>query len=258
MTGLAFGEIVSGLKPMKEFRSFQPVWRNSYYEGQLEDRLWRPVGIGRQRGTKRGGRRYAQAMLKAAETLERTTRAKRQSNTPGARNGVLGDIGLGVLRVLYDIVDYATGRLEPAIATIAERTGYSYSAVHAALCRLRQHGFLHWIRRSRPTENKGEAGPQVEQIPNAYALTIPEQYQDLMRRLLDDGPVPADEQWRRQQLKRDWEDQLKSLATATEFVRDHVFEAKFGQKLADIAAALDAQHTQERESSRTRETRGSF
>lgn len=258
MTGLAFGEIVSGLKPLKEFRTFQPVWRNSYYEGQLEDRVWQPVGIGRARGSKRAGRRFAQAVIKAAETLERTTRAKRRSNTPGVRNGVLGDIGIGVLKALYDIVDYATGRLEPAIATIAERTGYSYSAVHRALCRLRQHGFLHWIRRSRQTENKGEAGPQVEQIPNAYALTVPEQFKELLRRLLDDAPVPADEAWRRQQLKRDFSDQLRSLATATEFARDFVHSAKFGETLSAIAAALDLSSNKERESSRKRETGGSF
>ena len=77
MTGLAFGEIVSGLKPLKEFRTFQPVWRNSYYEGQLEDRVWQPVGIGRARGSKRAGRRFA----------------RRDHGISGEGDGVAGGIG---------------------------------------------------------------------------------------------------------------------------------------------------------------------
>ncbi|WDF71333.1 hypothetical protein [Novosphingobium sp. KACC 22771] len=161
---LSARESANGTSP----RSGQPVWRNSYYEGQLEDRIWRPIGIGRQRGTRKGASRLAGAVLKAARALDLRTRKERKGKTPGVRNGVLGEIGIAVLETLYGLVDYATGRLEPAINTIAERTGYSYSAVHNALARLRDRGFLKWIRRSRKTENKGEAGPQVVQIPNAY------------------------------------------------------------------------------------------
>ncbi|KAG5722961.1 hypothetical protein E4T56_gene8542 [Termitomyces sp. T112] len=68
-------------------RSGQPVWRNSYYEGQFENRLWRPVGIGRQRGTRRGAARLKGAVIKAAEALDLRTRKARKSKTPDCFEG---------------------------------------------------------------------------------------------------------------------------------------------------------------------------
>lgn len=244
-------EAANGSSP----RSGQPVWRNSYYEGQLEDRIWRPIGIGRQRGTRKGASRLAGAILKAARALDRRTRIQRKAKTPGARNGALGEIGIAVLETLYGLVDYATGRLEPAINTIAERTGYSYSAVHNALARLRDHGFLKWIRRSRKTDNKGEAGPQVVQIPNAYILTVPVEFQDYVNRLIGDVHTPDCEQWRREQAGKELE-ALIAQVSASRFHRDFWTGDKLtGESFASIAAALDRQ---ERESSRAGETVGSY
>ena len=244
-------------------RSGQPVWRNSYYEGQMEDRLWRPVGLGRQRGTVRGGKRYAGAVVKAARAFDRRTRSERKASSPGARNGVLGEVGIAVLEQLYELVNFATGRLEPAIATLAEKTGYCYSAVHDALCRLRRAGFLHWVRRSRPTENKGEAGPQVEQIPNAYVLLLPTEFERLVRGLLgewgdDEGKVPACETDRRKAQKADVDAMIAQI-TASQYHSDFWSGDQLaGESMARIAAMLDARERRERESSRTRETGGSF
>lgn len=38
---------------------------------------------------------------------------------------------------------------------------------------LRDHGFLHWLRRFQPTHNN-ERGPQIRQSSNAYQLRLPE------------------------------------------------------------------------------------
>ncbi|HWU01813.1 MAG TPA: hypothetical protein VN222_03655 [Novosphingobium sp.] len=65
----------------------QPVWRNSYTEGQLEGRLWRPIGFGKARGTLRGAKRLAGMMLKAAKALETRTRKARKVKHPGERSG---------------------------------------------------------------------------------------------------------------------------------------------------------------------------
>lgn len=254
----SFGQIVAGLKPKKEFRSGQPVWRNSYTEGQLEDRLWRPIGVGRQRGTRRAGKRYAAVSIKMAKSFERRTRVARQKDQPGARNGALGLVGVQVLEALYEIVDFATGRLEPAIATIADMIGHSYSAIHEALVRLRTHGFLQWIRRSRPTENKGVAGPQVEQITNAYVLLLPKEFEDLARRLLGDSPAPDDADHARAEAQRDLKAMLDQLA-ATDFHKDFwAGDRLAGEQFGRIAALLDARDRQERESGRSGETGGSF
>lgn len=252
------GRFTAPPKEEKIFRSGQPVWRNSYYEGQLEDRIWRPVGVGKDRGKKRNAKRYLAVALQMAKRVELRTRRELQGAKKGVRNGAIGAIGIAVLEALYELVDYATGRLEPAIGTIAEMVGHSYSAVHEAMVRLRRQGFLQWIRRSRPTENKGEAGPQVEQIPNAYILTLPDELETIARRLIDDTPVPDDEAWRRQQGKLDWKAMLDQLS-ATDLIAQHWHGDRLaGETFARIAAVLDAREKQERESGKARETGGSF
>ena len=87
-------------------RSGQPVWRNSYTEGTIEHQIWSPINGGKVRD----GKRWTGALLKAARAFEIRTRAKRREVEPGARNGDLGDIGLEVLRYLYEVVDFMTGR----------------------------------------------------------------------------------------------------------------------------------------------------
>jgi antitoxin component of MazEF toxin-antitoxin module len=258
-TGIAAGLMAAAVRKEREHgdspRSGEKVWRNSYTEGQLEDRLWRPVGIGKDRGKKRGARRLMGAILQAAEKLELRTLRERQAKKPGVRNGVLGDIGLRVLKALYEIVDFKTGRLEPSIHFIAERIGKSYAAVHNALDRLRQRGFLSWIRRSRPTDNEGQVGPQVEQITNAYALRIPAELQDHLHKLLGDAPTPDCERWRHEQAAKDL-DALIATVTASKFHHDFWSGDKLtGESFASIAAGLDRQ---ERESSTSGETVGSF
>lgn len=236
-------------------RSGEKVRNNSYYEGQLEPRLWRPVGFGKQRGTKRGARRLRGAIMNAARSLELRTRKDRQAKLPGARNGVLGHIGLAVLEALYDFVDFRTGRLEPAIATIAEKVGFSYAAVHNALARLRLYGFLQWIRRSRPLDNEGQVGPQVEQITNAYVLLVPVEFRDLIRRLLWDGPIPDCEQWRGEERDAQIQQMIDKISMK-QFHRDFwVGDKVLGAAFEAIAEGIDHQ---EREFSTLGETRGSF
>ena len=64
------GEILANLPAAKGRRSGQPVWRNSYYKGQIEDRIWRPF----MGGNVRGAKRRIGAILKAARELEQRTR----------------------------------------------------------------------------------------------------------------------------------------------------------------------------------------
>lgn len=238
-------------------RSGERVWRNSYTEGTIERDVWRPISD----GTPRGGKRWTGALLKAARELEYRTRLKRREKEPGARNGVLGEVALEVLAWLYDTVNFASGRLEPAIATIAENVGRSYSAVHEALCRLRDQGFLHWMRRTKPIENPEPGGPQVEQIPNAYALMVPIEMKGWLATLLarrKKGKVPACEEDRQ---KREREAYQAMLATLTARERHDVTwngDRLLGETLANLAKALDARDALERESASRRETGGSY
>ena len=175
----SIGEIAGGLEPAKRQRTFQPVRRNSYYANDRRaERIWRPIAA-----TNRDARRLIAARLKAAEFYDR------RNKEAGKKNGPLGHVGLEVLRELYRIVDFKTGRLEPAIATICETVKRSRAAVVAALARLKAHGFLEWVRRTEPVENAG-AGPQVRQITNAYGFSLPAVAAAWVKRTLGNGPAP--------------------------------------------------------------------
>lgn len=217
-------------------RSGQPVWRNSYYVDTIEKRIWRPINGGGLRQASR----WIGYLMKAARKLEHKTRAERQKNEPGARNGALGEVGLRVLEYLYSVVDYSTGRLEPAIRTIAEEIGHAYSAVHRALVRLRRYGFLQWIRRSKPVDNPEPGGPLVQQASNAYALLVPDGMGAYVSKLFNPGPVPACEEARKAQEKADFDAMLASVTRTEAFeVTKFTEDALLGMTLKRVAAALD-------------------
>ena len=88
----------------------------------------------------------------------------------------LGFAGLRVLETLLGrrgkiAVDFKTGRLDPAIDTIAKAARLSRTTVISALAKLKALKILDWVRRSQKTDNAGEYGPQREQVTNAYFLT---------------------------------------------------------------------------------------
>lgn len=233
-------------------RSGERVWRNSYTEGTIEDRIWKRISD----GTPRGGKRWTAALLKAAKALEVRTRKERREQDPGARNGALGEVGLEVLAWLYETVDYRTGRLEPAIATIADAIGRAYSAVHDALCRLRNEGFLHWMRRSRPIDNPEPGGPQVEQVPNAYALLVPKGMMNWLGALLGKPPMPECERDRRQREHEAFDQMLAHLTTEARHETTWNGDRLLGETLRSLAAAIDARDCQKGESGRAQEIGG--
>lgn len=85
-----------------------------------------------------------------------------------AADARLRRVDLTVLEAVLQTLDFATGRLFPAIDTIASRAGCHRNSVIAALRRLRDHGLISWVRRTIKTANEGEFAPQREQTSNAY------------------------------------------------------------------------------------------
>lgn len=73
-----------------------------------------------------------------------------------------------VLERLLDHHHAATGELFPAQETIAAAVGWSRSAVNESLQRLKELGYLSWVRRSEKTGNARGEGPQRKQVSNAY------------------------------------------------------------------------------------------
>ncbi len=155
-------------------RTGEPVRRHSRPQGRAEGVFWRPFRP----------KDVARHML-AAERFERAGRK------PGRRTGPLGTVAIEVLRELLRLVDYRTGRLEPALTTLMARTRRSKDAVVRALQALRRHGFVDWLRRYVPTGATGP-GPRVQQTSNAYRLALPPAAERLLGRAAEDAPVPDD------------------------------------------------------------------
>lgn len=140
-------------------RTEQPVRRNSYDIDDRRAQVFRPIGD----GTLKGALRWRDKFLQVVKEYDREMKEK------GKRH----PIGANAIRVLEALlwhcgVDFRTGRLDPAIATIQEKTGFARKTVVDALARLKEHGFLNWVRRTERTGNEPGQGPRVKQATNAY------------------------------------------------------------------------------------------
>jgi hypothetical protein len=151
-------------------RSGQPVHRNSHNKGGAELALWRAHNM--------FPKTEHNARMRALEEFEHETKL------PGKRNGAIGAIGLQVYRYLLRLRGKKNGRLDPTIRWIADAIVRSRSAVAAALARLKEHGFLDWIRRCQPIEDAKPDEQQTEQIANAYILKVPATAKERVRRML--------------------------------------------------------------------------
>lgn len=145
--------------------------------------------------------------------LEQTARQKAKVDRTRAKNGVVGHVGIEIYGYLVGTINRITGRLDPAIATIARAIGRSIEAVNNGLKALRHVGFLDWRRRIEPTGEPGLRGPQVKQSTNAYRLIDPVQLDEDAT-----APLPVDEADRRQQ---DAAERERMEADQAEIDRDH-------------------------------------
>jgi hypothetical protein len=129
---------------------------------------------------------------KAVKLYHQARRFERQTRRPGRQDGALGRNGLAVLHALiFDILDYGSGRLDPGYAKIARRACISVRSVARGLARLRDAGVLHWLRRSRPVER--DAGFLLKQDTNAYAVLPPSHWRGFFD--IPDPPTPHPTAW---------------------------------------------------------------
>lgn len=197
MTARSLFEVASGIAAQNgERERGQPVRRNSYFP---DDRralaMWKPLD--KKEAT-------------VAERLTAAERYNRDMRKAGERRGPLGEIALEVYRLMHFEID-KKGRLDPAIDYIAKKIRRSRKAVVDALSRLRDHGFLDWVRRAEKVEEaEGQKGPQVKQISNAYVLKLPKLAMDFIRGRK--GPEkPVCEEDRRATHKAEKEEMVTSL-----------------------------------------------
>lgn len=208
-----------------------PVRRQSRLMGRCEGTFWQ-----------RTDRRAVRRVLLAAKRYELVTRGA------GRRNGALGHVALEVLELMANLVDYRTGRLEPAIDTLAAKLRRARSAVIAALAALRTHGFLDWLRRYEPTGREGR-GPQVRQVSNAYRLALPPRALRLLGLQGQDAPLP-DDVAQEQQERREGLAAIRAALPLDELAVLEVDDGPLGRVLAEFGHRI-----QQRESARRSETK---
>ena len=124
---------------------------------------------------------------KAIKLWHKARQFERQTRQPGKQDGLLGRNGLLVLQALiFDFLNYISGRLDPSIKAIARAAGVSERSAQRGLASLKHCGVLNWIRRAGETrDEKGRFC--LEQDTNAYGLLPPSQWHGFA----DQGEAPA-------------------------------------------------------------------
>jgi len=117
--------------------------------------------------------RFQPMPKKAATRLwHRARDFDRQTRRDHHHGGAVGHAALQVLHALiFDFLNYASGRLDPSYAAIARAANVCERTVATALKRLRDLGILNWVRRCAETWREGRF--VLEQQTNAYAV-LPE------------------------------------------------------------------------------------
>ena len=128
-----------------------PVWRDSTAEPVKWQRMPKKAAV---------------KLWHRARDFERRTREK------GRQDGVLGRNGLAVLHaMIFDCLNYASGRLDPAISTIARLAAISERSAARGLAALKAAGVLNWLRRCKGEVENGRF--TLRQESNAYAILPP-------------------------------------------------------------------------------------
>jgi hypothetical protein len=100
----------------------------------------------------------------------------RTTHQPGQHGGVVGPTAMAVLHALiFDFLNYGTGRLDPSYAAIARKANVCARAVATALQRLKELRILNWVRRCAKKWRGGRFS--LEQQTNAYAVLPETQWQ---------------------------------------------------------------------------------
>ncbi len=127
---------------------------------------------------------------KAVRLYHEARRFERQTRRPGKQDGALGRNGLAVLHaMLFDCLNYASGRLDPSYEGLARLACISYRSAARGLQKLRAAGVLNWVRRCTPTLQDGRF--VLEQETNAYAVLPATQWRGYAMPAPVAGPMPG-------------------------------------------------------------------
>jgi hypothetical protein len=138
-------------------------------------------------------KRQAVKIWHDARRFERQTRGTimLRAGCVSRRDGRLGRAGLAVLHALiFDFLNYASGRLDPSYEAIAHRACYSVRSVARALAKLRAAGVVDWVRRCAGRMDGDRY--VLEQETNAYGISAAGSWPGYRR---NDPPPPQPGTW---------------------------------------------------------------
>ncbi len=138
-----------------------------------------------------GNVRFAPMPKKQAVRLyHKARRFERQTRQPGQQDGAIGRNGLAVLHALvFDFLNYTTGRLDPSYARMAEKACISVRSVARGLVKLRDAGVINWLRRCAESWRDGRFC--LEQETNAYAVLPTSQWRGFFEPVEPPAPQPG-------------------------------------------------------------------
>jgi hypothetical protein len=127
----------------------------------------------------------------AAQIWHKARRFDRQTHQPGRHGGAVGRTALNVLyALLFDFLNYRSGRLDPCYDSIARAANVSRRAVADALKRLKALGILHWIRRCSESLTATRQ-LRLKQETNAYMVMPASEWRGFIE-LAPEPPHPSE------------------------------------------------------------------
>jgi hypothetical protein len=116
----------------------------------------------------------------------------RQTHQAGRHGGVVGHAALQVLHTLiFDFLNYMSGRLDPSYAAIARKANVCQRTVATAIQKLRRLGILNWVKRCAESWKEGRF--VLEQQTNAYAILPTSQWRGYVPPM--EAPAPEAGTW---------------------------------------------------------------
>lgn len=158
MTAWSFGDLANAAVGYRNPDRTHVPRRDSYDIADPRAQVFRPAPEGWD---------FIGAVLQAFDELlhdQRTTRYKEDDR--------LQDGDRRILLSFMKLLDFRTGQLDPSYQQVADRAGCHRATVITAFKRFQKWLGLGWVRRTVKAETAGEAGPQREQISNAFFFDL--------------------------------------------------------------------------------------
>ncbi|MEG8221980.1 hypothetical protein OSJ57_15325 [Sphingomonas sp. HH69] len=158
MTALSFGHIAGAFTDRKYPDRKRTPRRNSFDTDDQRAKVFQPV---------RHGSDWIGAVIQAFDELLHDQRVSRYKESDRLQDG-----DRRILLSFLKLIDFKTGQLDPSYQELADRAGCHRATAIEACKRFAKWLGLRWVRRTVVAETVGLAGPQREQISNAFFFDL--------------------------------------------------------------------------------------